>query len=382
MRGVSERERSLPKDILPELLRILYESKGIISLGAGEPDFTTPKPILRYASNILPKATHYAPTQGLKELRESITKKLKKENNLLTLPENVIVTTGSQQAIFSALLTTTDANSQVLIPNPGYMDYFPAVKMSDAKPISYVLKEQNNFLPDPDEIKKLANRKTKVLIINTPSNPHGQVYSKKLLEELADIAIEKNLYIFSDEAYEKIVYDDNKHISMASLNGMKNYVLTFQTFSKTYAMCGFRVGYVIVPKKLTEAMIESSNFLTVSAPHISQLMAIKALSLPKFYVNRMVKSYDKRRKYLVKRLNSLNLTTQMPKGAFYAFSNIRNVTKKSSSEFSKDLLKKAKVATLPGIEFGKHGEGYMRFSYATKLFLIKKALDRIEKHLK
>src|SRR3989344_5953577 len=380
MRGVSEREKSLPYDIIPELLRLMYESKNIISLGAGEPDFTTPKPLLRYASQVLPKSTHYAPTHGLKELREAIVKKLKKENNISASPENIVVTTGSQQAIFSSLLIATDAKTQVLIPNPGYMDYFPAVELSDGKPVSYVLKEENNFLPNPDEIKKLINRKTKVLIINTPSNPTGQVYSKKLLEQLADIAVNKNLYIFSDEAYEKIIYDDNKHVSIGSFNGMKDYVVSFYTFSKTYAMCGFRIGYATVPKKLSKPLIESSNILTVSAPHLSQLVAIKALSLPNFYVNRMVKAYDKRRKYLVKRLNSMNLVTQMPKGAFYTFSNISNVTKKSSLDFSKSLISKAKVATVPGIEFGKHGEGYLRLSYATRLFLIKKALDRIERY--
>jgi len=382
MRGVSEREKHLPNFTLPELLRIMHESKTIISMGAGEPDFSTPKPLLRYGASIIHKSTHYTPTQGLKELREAICKKLKKENKINAAPENVIVTTGSQEAIFASLLTTTDPKDQVLIPNPGYLAYLPAIELSDGKPVSYKLTEKDNFQPDPDQIKKLINKKTKAIIINSPSNPTGQVYSRKLLEEIADIAREKNLYIFSDEAYERLIYDGEKHVSIASLNGMKNYVISLFTFSKSYAMCGFRLGYVVVPKNLSESIIESSHFLTISPPHISQLMAIKALSLPNRHINKMIRAYNRRRKYLVKRLNEINLITKEPKGAFYAFSNIKYVTKKKSYDFAKDLLNKAKVAVVPGTEFGKFGEGYIRFSYATKLFLIKKALNRIENYLK
>ena len=382
MRGISEREKHLPNFTLPELLRIMHESRTVISMGAGEPDFSTPKPLLRYGASVIHKSTHYTPTQGIKELREAICKKLKKENKINATPENVIVTTGSQEAIFASLLTTTDPKDQVLIPNPGYLAYFPAIELSDGKPVSYKLEEKNNFQPDPDQIKKLANKKTKAIIINSPSNPTGQVYPRKLLEEIAGIAREKNLYIFSDEAYEKLIYDNEKHVSIASLNGMKDYVISLYTFSKSYAMCGFRLGYVVAPKKLSESIIESSHFLTISPPHISQLMAVKALSLPNRHINRMVRAYNRRRKYLVKRLNKINLITKEPKGAFYAFSNIKYITKKSSYQFSQDFLKKAKVAVVPGTEFGEYGEGYIRFSYATKLFLIKKALERIEKYLK
>ena len=382
MRGISEREKHLPNFTLPELLRIMHESRTVISMGAGEPDFSTPKPLLRYGASVIHKSTHYTPTQGIKELREAICKKLKKENKINATPENVIVTTGSQEAIFASLLTTTDPKDQVLIPNPGYLAYFPAIELSDGKPVSYKLEEKNNFQPDSDQIKKLANKKTKAIIINSPSNPTGQVYPRKLLEEIAGIAREKNLYIFSDEAYEKLIYDNEKHVSIASLNGMKDYVISLYTFSKSYAMCGFRLGYVVAPKKLSESIIESSHFLTISPPHISQLMAVKALSLPNRHINRMVRAYNRRRKYLVKRLNKINLITKEPKGAFYAFSNIKYVTKKSSYQFSQDFLKKAKVAVVPGTEFGEYGEGYIRFSYATKLFLIKKALERIEKYLK
>ena len=382
MRGVSEREKHLPNFTLPELLRIMHEVKGIISLSAGEPDFSTPKPLLRYGASIIHKSTHYTPTQGLKELREAICKKLKRENKINASPENIVVTTGSQEAIFASLLTTTDPKSQVLIPNPGYLAYLPAIELSDGKPVSYKLEEKNNFQPNPDEIKKLANRKTKAIIINSPSNPTGQVYSRKLLEDIADIAREKNLYIFSDEAYEKLIYDDEKHLSIGSLNGMKNYVLSLYSFSKSYAMCGFRLGYIVVPKNLSEPIIESSHFLTISPPHVSQLMAVKALSLSDRHIKKMVRAYNKRKKYLVKKLNEINLITREPKGAFYAFSNIKNVTKKKSYDFSQGLLKKARVAVVPGTEFGKYGEGYIRFSYATKLFLIKKALERIERYLR
>ena len=364
---ISERELELPEAVIGKLLKIAAENKDIISLGVGEPDFITPKPILDYARKIINKTTHYAPTQGIKELRESIAKKLKKENNIKANPENVVVTVGSQEATFSALMCTLDPGEQVIVPNPCYLAYTPAIELLSATPVYVKLEEEENFEINPDKIKEsIDKKKTKVIILNTPSNPTGNVLSRKTLEEIADIAIENDLYIFSDEAYEKLIYDDAKHISIGSLNGMQNHVVTIQTFSKSYAMCGFRIGYLHAPAELAKAIIKSLHYVTLTTSTLSQYLALKALNLPDKYTEQMRQEYDRRRLFIVKRLNEIGLTTKMPKGAFYAFSNIKNF-KMKSLDFANLLLRKANVAVVPGTEFGKFGEDYIRFSYATDI---------------
>ncbi len=379
---ISERELELPEAVIGKLLKIAAENKDIISLGVGEPDFITPKPILDYARKIINKTTHYAPTQGIKELRESIAKKLKKENNIKANPENVVVTVGSQEATFSALMCSIDPGEQVIVPNPCYLAYTPAIELLSATPVYVKLEEEENFEINPDKIKEsIDKKKTKVIILNTPSNPTGNVLSRKTLEEIADIAIENDLYIFSDEAYEKLIYDDAKHISIGSLNGMQNHVVTIQTFSKSYAMCGFRIGYLHAPAELAKAIIKSLHYVTLTTSTLSQYLALKALNLPDKYTEQMRQEYDRRRLFIVKRLNEIGLTTKMPKGAFYAFSNIKNF-KMKSLDFANLLLRKANVAVVPGTEFGKYGEGFIRFSYAADIKKIRTGMDRIEKFIK
>jgi len=377
---LSERDLQLPNVEFPEIVGKVSNDSSIISLGPGEPDFITPRPILNYAKKIIGKSTHYAEPLGLLELREELCKKLKKENKIGASPENIFVGCGSQEAMFSTLLTTLDPKEQIIIPSPGYLGYLPAVKLVSAIPIFLKLDEKDNFEINPDRLKKLINKKkTKAIIVNSPSNPTGNVLSKKVLEEIADIAIDNNLYVFSDEAYEKITYE-KKHISMASLNGMEKNVVTFQTFSKTSAMCGFRVGYAVGPKNLIKEASEVHNYVSISSPTLSQMMAVKALKLPKKYMNGMNKEYRRRRDFIVGELNDLGLSTCVPSGTFYAFSNISKYSK-NSSRFAKKLLKDAKVAVIPGTEFGPHGEGFVRCSFATDDNLIRKAMARMRKVL-
>ncbi|MDP6642401.1 MAG: pyridoxal phosphate-dependent aminotransferase [Candidatus Nanoarchaeia archaeon] len=385
MRHIAERELQLPDAVIGKLLGLAAEDKSILSLGPGEPDFETPKPLLNYLKSIISKNkelkySHYSPSEGRTDLRKAITKKLKKENKINADIDEILVTCGSQEGIFTTLLSTLDINEQVIIPNPGYLAYLPAIELSDAVPVDLELKEEENFEINPDRIKKLINKKTRSLMVNTPSNPTGTVLNKKLLEEIADIAVDNDLYVLSDEAYEKLIYD-SKHISIGSLNGMKNYVITLQSFSKSYAMCGFRLGYVHGPKNVIQAMTKSIHYITLTAPHISQLMAMKALTLPNKHIEKMRKEYDRRRKFIVKRLNEIGLKTLEPKGAFYTFSNIKDF-KMSSSKFANKLLKEAKVAVVPGTEFGRFGEGYIRCSYATDYKIIVKAMNRLEKFVK
>ncbi|MBS3081964.1 pyridoxal phosphate-dependent aminotransferase [Candidatus Pacearchaeota archaeon] len=379
---ISERDLQLPDVEFPEIFRRVSSDKKIISLGPGEPDFLTPAPLLAYAKKVIHKATHYSEPQGLMELREAIVKKLERENKIKTDPENIIATCGSQEGIFCALLTAVDPTEQVLVPSPGYVGYIPAIDLVSATPVFVPLSEEDNFELDTDVLRRhIDKHKSKVIILNSPSNPTGNVMSRKVLEEVADIAVEYDLLIFSDEAYENILFEDARHISIGSFNGMHDRVLTFQTFSKSYAMCGFRLGYCAGPKNFIAEMNKDHHYVTLGAPRISQLMGIKALSLPKTHIQKMVKEYKRRRDLIVPRLNSMGLPTKTPKGAFYAFSNISNYSK-NSSEFSRDLINKANVAVIPGKEFGPFGEGYIRCSFATEYHKIEEALDRMEKFLK
>jgi aminotransferase len=376
---ISQRESELPDLEFPEIFRRISRNKSIISLGPGQPDFVTPKPLLDYAKKIIRKSSRYTEPQGMLELRKSICKKLKKENKIIAEPENVILGCGSQETLFASLLSIIDPTNQVIVPSPGYLGYIPAIELVNGVPVFIKIDEEDEFEINPDRIKKLIDKKkTKAIIINSPANPTGNVLSKKTLEELADISVEHDLVIFSDEAYEQLTYE-KKHVSIASLNGL-NSVPTFQTFSKSFSMCGFRLGYVVGNEKLISAINKVHHYITLSAPHISQLIAVKALTLPKKYVNSMVKEYKKRRNFIVKKLNELNMPTPMPQGAFYTFSNIQNYNK-NSVKFQRLLMDKAKVAGIPGTEFGPYGEGYIRFSYATDYNLIVKAMERIEKFL-
>jgi aminotransferase len=382
MPHISERELQLPEHEISKLLRIAVERKDVLSLGPGEPDFPAPAPIVQLTKKYADKCNHYSPPGGRQELREAIARKLKRDNRVDVDPENVVVTCGSQEALALAAACTLDVSEQVIIPDPGYMGFLPAFELISAHARFLPLKEEDGFAFDPAEVEKAIDpKKTKVLMMNTPANPTGTVLSKKLLEQLADIAIEHDLYIFSDEAYEKIIYDGAKHVSIGSLNGMEDYAVTFQSFSKTYAMCGYRVGYVAAPPALATAMKTTHNDVTICAPTISQMVATQALKLPAKYTDAMVQEYDRRRKLIVKRLNEMGLRTLMPKGAFYTFSNIKDLGV-GSRKFAHDLLNKAKVAVVPGTDFGKNGDGYIRCSYATKYAKIQQAMDKMEAFLR
>lgn len=378
---VSERERNLPVAEIAKLLEITVEHKDIISLGPGEPDFPAPRPLVAYTKKIAANLNHYSPVSGRHALKQAIVKKVRKENKIKADIENVSVTTGSMEGFLLACMCTSCSGERLVIPNPGYMGYVPCAELVDAVPVALKLREKNNFDPDPDDLKKCITSKTRAIVLNTPGNPTGNVIKKKILEEIADIAIDKGIYIVSDEAYEKITYDSAKHVSIASLNGMQDYAVSLFSFSKTYAMCGYRIGYCVGPEKLIAAISKAHTYTTLSAPTISQLLALKALSLPKKYTNNMVREYARRRKLIVSRLNDMGLITRMPEGAFYAFSNISNFSKNSLS-FAHSLLKNAKVAVVPGSEFGCYGEGYIRCSFALNYDRIEQVMNRMEKFLK
>jgi aminotransferase len=367
---------------IAESLKILEQDPSVISLGAGEPDFPTPKHIIAAACKMLKKGyTHYSPLQGKKELREAVVRKVKRDNKIDAGPEEVIITCGSKEAILLSMMTFIDPYDEVVVPDPSYVAYRPIVRAINGIPVSLPLKEENNFEIDAEALEKFIGIKTKVVVINSPANPTGAVYSRKTLEEIADVVVDKDLTVISDEAYEKLIYDGVKHVSIGSLNGMKEHVVTLQTFSKTYAMCGFRIGYAIALADVIKEMTEYKICTTLGAPTAFQMAAVAALKGPQACVQKMKKEYDRRRKFIVERLNEIGLNCTKPKGAFYAFPNISS-SGMNSEQFTDFLLKKAKVIVIPGNEFGECGEGYVRMSYATAYEKIVEAMDRIEKVIK
>lgn len=381
---ISEREQELPLSTIGKLLRISSEDKSIISLGPGEPDFNSPRHIIQATKKWLDRGyTHYSAPGGRAELKEAIVRKLGKENRIKAGPENIVVTAGSTEAIFLSLLCTVDPGEGVIMTDPGFLAYKPSIEVLNGMPIPVPLKEESGFQLDIEEAReRIIPEKTNVMIINTPTNPTGTVYSKKTLEEVADFAVENDIIILSDEAYEKFVYENNRHISIGSLNGMQDRVITLHSFSKTYAMSGFRIGYAAGPEKIIGAMAKVHVFSSISASTISQLAALEALRGPQGCIGRMLREYDRRRRFIYRRVGEIEgFRCAKPEGAFYLFPNISSFGM-GSDRFAEFLMKKAKVAVMTGAEFGRMGEGFIRLSYATKYELIEKAMDRIERAVK
>jgi len=383
MYRLAQRVKVIGGSKITDSLKAIEQDPSIISLGAGEPDFPAPKLVVTADEKALEHGfTHYSPMQGKKELREGIAEKLRKENNIDVTPEQVLVTCGSKEAILLSIMAFVDPGEEAFVPDPGYIAYRPIVEAMGGKAVSIPLLEHNNFEVNLDDIKSFVTANTKVIIVNTPSNPTGTVFKKKTLESIADFAIDNDLMIISDEAYEKLVYDDAKHISIGSLNGMENNVLTLQSFSKTYAMSGFRIGYAAGPAKVIKEMTEFKICTTLCAPTSNQVAAVVALKKAGSYTRKMRNEYNRRRKMIIKRLNQMSgIRCTKPKGAFYAFPNVEAV-EKSSEKFANKILKEAKVMVIPGTEFGRHGERFVRMSYATTYEKIEEAMDRIEAVLK
>jgi len=360
------------------LFEISAKMPDIINLGIGEPDFDTPKNIKEAAKKALDEGfTHYTSNAGILELREAIAEKLKKDNGIEANPETeIIVTLGGMQAIHLALSSILDKGDKVLIPTPAWSAYMPATIIAGATPIEISTDEKNEFKVSIEDLEKSLSKKTKAIIINSPNNPTGSVLTRNELEEIADFAIEHDLIIISDEVYEKLIYE-GEHFSIASLNGLKDRVITINGFSKTYAMTGWRIGYAVAKEEIINEMLKHQMYDVTCPPSFIQKAAIEALKGPQDFVESMKKEYNRRRELVYKRLNEIDgISVVKPKGAFYIFPNIKSF-KMSSEKVSEYLLKEARVMSLPGNLFGKCGEGYLRLSYAIAYEKLKIALDRI-----
>jgi aspartate/methionine/tyrosine aminotransferase len=295
--------------------------------------------------------------------------------------ENVMVTSGSTIGLFLAVLALVDPGDEVLIPDPGFVAYEAAVLMVGGRPVRVPLSEDEEFRMLPEKVNELVTPRTKCIFLNTPSNPVGAVLEFSDVKGIAEVAMDNGVYVISDEVYEKFVYDGAKHYSIASIPGMEELAITINSFSKTFAMCGWRIGYVVASKRLINELIKLQQFTVVNAPSISQMACVEGLRNPetKKFVEEMVREYDRRRRYMVERINKIpGFRAKMPKGAFYVFANVKELGLKSM-DLAEYILKEVAVATVPGSAFGPSGEGYLRFCYATSLKNIEEGLNRVER---
>jgi len=376
------------KRIKPSGIRRFFalaqEISDAINLSVGEPDFTPPKHALDAGWQAAKEGkTHYAPTNGIPELREVLAQKAYHDYGLNYDPNSeILITVGGTEAIFLALVGLVNPGDEVLIPNPGFVCYEPGVLLAGGVPVSVPLLEANGFKSSIDDVTSLITDKSRVMILNYPNNPTGAVLSYDEVAALAKIAVERDLIVISDEVYEKIIYDDAKHCCVATFPGMHERTLVVNSFSKTYAMTGLRVGYVYGPKELISPVWLVHQYAVACVNSLAQYVALAALKGPQDFVKDMVQEFDRRRHLVYKQLNEIEgLNCSLPKGAFYVFPNIKG-SGMSSEEFVKFLVREAHVTTVPGPAFGSYGEGYVRISYAAAYEQLEEALNRIEKAVK
>jgi len=377
---VAQRLRKIRPSDIRRFFSVTQGIPNVISLGIGEPDFAPSPHVLEAAKRALNEGkTHYTPSVGIPELREALARKANNEYGLSYNPENeVLVTNGGTEAIFLALLSVLNPLDEVLVPDPGFVCYEPDVLMADGVPVSVPLFEKDGFKYDADVVMSHITDKSRVIIVNSPSNPVGHVLSYEEAASLAKIAVERDLTVISDEVYEKIVYDGVRHYCLATFPGMKERTIIANSFSKTYAMTGFRIGYVLGPKEIITQMLLALQYTVACVNGPAQYAALAALEGPQDSVKDMVLEFDRRRRLVYSGLMGIRgFRCILPRGAFYIFPNIRDFGK-SSTEFAEYLLSEGRVAAVPGSAFGQHGEGYVRFSYATSYNHIEEALDRIE----
>ena len=356
---------------------IVSEMDDAISLGVGEPDFDTPWHIRDEGIYSLEKGrTFYTSNAGLKELKVEITKYIKRSQGIsYDADHEVIVTVGGSEAIDIALRAMVDPGDEVLIPQPSYVSYEPCAILAGAKPVIIELKEENEFRLTAQELRDAITDKTKILILPFPNNPTGAIMEKEDLEAIAEIILEKDIFVISDEIYAELTYKE-KHVSIASLPGMQERTVLINGFSKAYAMTGWRLGYACAPKEIMEQMLKIHQFAIMCAPTTSQYAAVEALRNGDEDVAMMRESYNQRRRFLMHAFKEMGLECFEPYGAFYVFPSIKEFGM-TSDEFANRLLQEEKVAVVPGTAFGDCGEGFLRISYAYSIDSLKIALDKI-----
>ena len=369
------------EDIQPSGIRkffdIVSEMEDAISLGVGEPDFDTPWHIRDEGIYSLERGkTFYTSNAGLKELREEISNYLYRKMEVKYDPlKEVLVTVGGSEGIDLAIRAMIDPGDEVLVPEPSYVSYVPCIKLAYGVPVIIELKEENQFRLTKEELLEKITDKTKMLVLPFPNNPTGAIMSRKDLEDIAEVCIEKDIFVLSDEIYSELTYG-NKHVSIVQIPGMKERTVLINGFSKAFAMTGWRLGYATAPAVIMKQMTKIHQFAIMSAPTNSQYAAVEALRNGDKDVEEMRESYDQRRRYLMHAFKEMGLECFEPFGAFYMFPSIKKFGM-TSDEFANRLLQEEKVAVVPGTAFGACGEGFLRISYAYSIENLKIALERM-----
>jgi aminotransferase len=377
--SVSKRVQSIEPSPIRKIIDLAETRPDIIGLHAGEPDFPTPKHIVEAGSRALDDGyTHYTHGAGLLQLREEISRKLLEENGIESNPKTEItVTTGGFAAIFATIQATINPGDEVIVLQPSWPSYTGFVLLADGLPVPVPLRGPD-FEPSREDVNQRITERTKMILVNSPNNPTGAVYSQSCLLELAKLAKEHGLLILTDEVYEKIIFDGNKHFSIASRPEFKNSTITVNSFSKTYAMTGWRVGYVAANEAITNGIRKMHGYMASCAAASAQKAALEALSGPQDCIIEMVEEYHRRRDLIARGVNEIDgFECKPPKGTFYAFPSVSKLGL-PSAKITEGLLEQAKLAAIPGSAFGEAGEGYLRLSFATSQRNILEALARIK----
>ena len=358
--------------------KLKSEGKDVVNFSAGEPDFDTPDFIKDAAIEAIKSGfTKYTPTTGIADLKQLIVEKFKKDNSLNYLPEQIVVSCGAKHSIFNTILTVIERGDEAIIPSPYWVSYPEMVNLCEGEVKSIETDPKNNFKITPQQLKKAISSKTKLLILNTPSNPCGSVYSREELEQIAQICVSKKIFVISDEIYEKLTYDGLKHYSIGALNNdIYNLTVTVNGVSKAYSMTGWRIGYLGGSLKIVKAISDIQDHSTSNPTSISQKAAAAALSSDDSFTQNMCREFEKRRDYILMRLDKIKKISYVkPQGAFYIFCDISRC-RMGSVEFASRLLDETFVALISGKGFGK--DDYVRISFATSQSQIEKGMDRME----
>jgi len=355
----------------------------VISFGAGEPDFDTPLHIKEAAKEAIDLGfTKYCPSAGIYELRVAIASKLERENGIDYEPEEVVVTDGAKHALFNIMLSIVEKGDEVIIISPYWVTYPEQVRFAGGVPVFVETDEGRGFVPDVDDIRSAMTERTKALILCSPNNPTGTVLKRELLEEIGNLCYERGVLLISDECYEKIVYDGEKHVSVASISEkIKSITVTVNALSKTYSMTGWRVGYAAGPKELIDGIAKVNSQSISNVNSIAQKAAVKAIEGPQDFLQEWLEEFDRRRRYIVTELNTIpGVRCNMPKGAFYVFPNVKEFMERAGFSddvrFCEFLLDEARVAVVPGSAFG--APGFVRLSYATSYENIEEGMRRLK----
>jgi len=351
----------------------------VVGFGAGEPDFDTPQHIKDAAAKALADGfTKYTPSSGIPELRQAIADKFQRDNGLTYKPSQIIVSCGGKHSCYNVILATCEEGDEVIIPAPYWLSYPEMVKLASATPIILETSDKTEFKVTPEQLRAAITPRTRLFILNSPSNPTGSLYTRAEIKALGDICVEKGVLIMSDEIYEKLVYDGAEHVSVASFSPAHyDHTILVHGFAKAYSMTGWRLGYLAAPEPIAKAIDAIQSHSTSNPTSFAQKGAVAALNGPQDHLKIWLAEYARRRGYAHKRLNSIpGISCVNAKGAFYLFPNISKLGLKSA-EFCAKLLEQEKVAAVPGIAFG--ADDYLRISYATSMANIEKGLDRLEK---